>query len=76
MGEAVRAYYDGNNFVPQMPVHFRKNQLVSVTAIDESESSKDEAREASRQLRGILAGSSLTSESFAAQKQIEIELEG
>ena len=70
------AYYDGQAFVPITPVSVQKNQPVIVTILDEgSMSQADIARQAAKQLKGILSESGMSSEVFAANKQLEKERE-
>ena len=74
--ETIRAYYDGHAFIPIKPVSVSKNQPVVVTILDESAMTPaDMARHAATQLKGILSGSGMSSETFAARKQLEKELE-
>ena len=68
--DAINAYYNGHSFVPIKPVQAKKNQKAIVTIIDENL-----ARDAAAQLKGMFAGSGMSSEKFASQKQFEKELE-
>jgi hypothetical protein len=75
--EAVNAYYDGHTFVPMNPVKARKNQKAIVTILDEVHTEKSVAatKQTIRELRGAFKGIGLSSDEFAAQKQLEKELE-
>jgi len=74
--ETIKAYFDGSSFVPVEPVSIRKNQPVAVTVLSEYEMTpEDTARQAARQLFGMLSGSGMSSEAFAERKQFEKELE-
>jgi len=76
--EAVKAYYDGQVFVPLKPVRAKKNQEAIVTILEDmrDERSGEEARKAAKKLYGIFAGTSMSTEAFMEQKQLDIELEG
>jgi len=72
----IKAYYDGSSFIPVKPVSIRKNQPVAVTILDERAlTPEDTARQAARQLKGILSGSGISSEAYADSKQHEKVLE-
>jgi hypothetical protein len=75
--EAVNAYYDGHTFVPTKPVKARKNQKAIVTILDEGrdEDSIAATKQAIRKLRGAFEGVGMSSDEFAAQKQLEKEME-
>ena len=74
--EECLAYYDGNNFVPLDDVSIPKNQPVLVTIIEEKKmTSNEKALFAIKKLRGIMAGTGMSSEAFAARKKYEKELE-
>jgi len=70
------AYYDGKAFVPVEPVFVRRNQPVVVTILDENAMTPaDRARRAASQLKGMLTGTGMSGEAFAARKHLEKELE-
>ena len=72
----IKAYYDGSSFIPVKPVSIKKNQPVAVTILDERAlTPEDTARQAARQLKGILSDSGLSSETYADRKHLEKELE-
>jgi len=74
--ETIKAYFDGSCFVPVKPVSISKNQPVAVTVLSEYDMTpEDTARQAARQLFGMLSGSGMSSEAFAERKRFEKELE-
>jgi phage terminase large subunit-like protein len=75
--EAVNAYYDGHSFIPTKPVNVRKNQKAIITILDEAhtENSVEVMKKTIRELRGAFKGIGLSSDEFAAGKQLEKELE-
>ena len=75
--EAVRAYYDGHAIIPLKPIQAKKNQELTITILDEvrDERYREEAHKVNDELYGIIKGSATSSEAFAAQKQLEKDLE-
>jgi hypothetical protein len=75
--EAVKAYYDGKTFVPTKPVRAKKNQQAIVTILDEvkNEDSREHAKKAVREMRGMFKATSLSSEDYMARKEYEKSLE-
>jgi hypothetical protein len=75
--EAVNAYYDGQAFVPTKPVKAKKNQKAIVTILDEvrEDVSKERAKKALKEMRGMFKGTSLSSEDYMARKEYEKSLE-
>jgi hypothetical protein len=73
----VRAYYNGQAFVPTKPIKAKKNQLAIITILDETveEKSKERARKAIMETRGMLKGMGISSEDFMARKEYEKSLE-
>jgi NADH:ubiquinone oxidoreductase subunit E len=75
--EAIRAYYDGRTFVPTKPVKVKRNQQAIITLLNEAqdEKSKERARKAIKEMRGMFKGTGLSSEDFMARKEYEKSLE-
>jgi hypothetical protein len=75
--EAVKAYYDGKTFVPTKPVRAKKNQQAIVTILDEvkNDDSRERAKKAIREMRGMFKDTSLSSEDYMARKEYEKSLE-
>jgi hypothetical protein len=75
--EAVNAYYDGQVFVPTAPVEARMHQRAIVTILDEARDgkSKELARKAIKEMRGMTKDTGFSSEDFMARKQYEKSLE-
>jgi NADH:ubiquinone oxidoreductase subunit E len=75
--DAIRAYYDGRTFVPTKPVKVKRNQQAIITLLNEvqDEKSKERARKAIKEMRGMFKGTGLSSEDFMARKEYEKSLE-
>jgi hypothetical protein len=75
--EAVTAYYNGRAFVPTMPTHAKCNQRAIVTILDDSmpelpvETSRAATLALAQKMRGMFAGTEMSSERFAAEKEAE-----
>jgi hypothetical protein len=76
---AVRAYYDGNGFIPFTPVDVKPNQTAIITILEDDsaeldgkpkeESSVEERVEAMKSLFGILKGCDMTLEDVRAERR-------
>lgn len=70
--QAVRAYYDGNAFIPIMPVNARRNQTAIVTILDDEPKRAD--NKAVEQFFGALSNESFAEieEALKDTEQVDV----